>query len=87
MGMEVTWSPSVVAKLAAKHGLTTAEANEVLLNDSLPTTLTHKTRRPCRFGYTSTGKYIIVIWEEIDGNPDALRGVSAYEVPPPRKRK
>src|SRR5687768_10214380 len=38
--------------------------------------------RPCKFGWTSTGRHIIVIWQEVDS--DTVYPVTAYEVPPPR---
>jgi hypothetical protein len=38
--------------------------------------------RPQTFGWTSTGKYITVIWEEVSDNPLMIYPVTAYEVPP-----
>ena len=53
----------------AEHGLTPDEVDEVLLDDSLPTARSNSTGRPCKFGYTSTGKYIIVLWDELCDDP------------------
>src|SRR5438093_64832 len=36
------------------------------------------TGRPCKFGYTSTGKYIIVHWDELCDNPRMIYPVTAY---------
>jgi uncharacterized DUF497 family protein len=38
--------------------------------------------RPCVWGYTLEGIYIIVVYEEID--EDTIRVVTAYEVPESR---
>ncbi len=38
--------------------------------------------RPCVWGYTLEGIYIIVVYEEID--EDTIRVVTAYEVSEPR---
>jgi hypothetical protein len=65
----------------AEHGLTPEEVDEVLLNDLLPVSHSDRTDRPCKFGHTSTGKHIIVIWDEIDNDPDLIYPVTAYEVP------
>ena len=37
--------------------------------------------RPCSFGYTPAGEYIIVIYEAIDA--DTVYPVTAYHVPEP----
>ena len=68
----------------SEHGLTPEEVDEVLLDDSIPTTYSESSGRPCKFGYTSTGKHIIVIWHEIEDDPLTIYPVTAYEVSPPR---
>src|SRR6516165_4811892 len=54
-------------KHIAEHGLMPDEVDTVLLDDSIPTAYSASTGRPCKFGYTSTGKHIIVIWDELNG--------------------
>jgi hypothetical protein len=49
----------------AQHGLTKGEVEEVLGNSSNPTEESHSSGRPATFGWTSTGKHIIVIWEHV----------------------
>jgi uncharacterized DUF497 family protein len=83
MDPQVIWPPSIVSKISTKHGLTTAEVEEVLLDDTLPTRTSRSSGRPCKFGWTSTGKHIIAIWAELDGDPNRIVPVSAYPVPPP----
>ena len=68
----------------AEHGLTPEEVDEILQDDSLPTASSHSTGRPCKFGYTSTGKYIIVVYERTEeNNVVVIRPLTAYEVDPP----
>jgi hypothetical protein len=64
----------------AEHGLTPEEVDEVLLDDSIPVFYSKSSRKPCKFGYTSSGKHIIVIWVEED---DFIYPVTAYEVAEP----
>jgi len=39
--------------------------------------------RPCVFGYAPDGRYIIVIYDEVD--EDTVIPATAYEVPEPRR--
>jgi uncharacterized DUF497 family protein len=65
----------------AEHGLTVEDVEEVLSNPTSAGT-SASTGRPCVWGYTLEGIYIIVVYEEID--QDTIRVVTAYEVPEPR---
>jgi hypothetical protein len=64
-----------------EHGLEPDEVDEILLDDTIPTAFSASTGRPCKFGWTSTGKHIIVIWDEVCDNPPMIYPVTAYEVP------
>ena len=64
----------------AEHGLEPADV-EFVIEESETESTSRSSRRPCLFGYTPDGTYIIVIYEEID--EDTLYPVSAYEVPEP----
>jgi hypothetical protein len=68
------------------HGVTAEEVDEVLRNLSNETTESHSSGYPATFGWTRTGKHIIVIWEHVDDDPRTVYPITAYEVPP-RKRK
>ncbi|MCI0361740.1 MAG: hypothetical protein L0211_24915 [Planctomycetaceae bacterium] len=60
-----------------EHDLTTDEVEHVLANfDS--TGVSQSSGRPCVFGYTPDGRYVIVIYEEVD--EDTVVPVTAYEV-------
>ena len=69
----------------AEHGLTTDEVDEVLLDDRLRTATSRSTGRPCKFGWTTTGKHIVVVWDEANDDPLMLYPITAYETPPPRR--
>lgn len=67
----------------AEHGLTKEEVEDVLGNPDNPTDESHSSGRPVTFGWTSTGKHIIVVWEVVLEDPLTAFPVIAYEVPPP----
>lgn len=62
----------------AEHSITKEEVEEVLQN---PTDhdVSQSSDRPVVFGDTSTGRHIMVVYEEIDA--DTVYPVTAYEVP------
>lgn len=67
----------------AEHGLTTEEVDDVLLDDRIPISFSNRSGLPCKFGHTSTGKYIIVVWREEQDDPRIIYPVTSYEVPEP----
>ena len=67
----------------AEHGLTIEEVEEVLAVP-VSTGVSKSSGRPCLWGYTLEGAYLIVIYEEID--EITIRVTTAYEVPEPRVR-
>jgi hypothetical protein len=67
----------------AEHGLTPDEVEDVLLDDTIPAAHSNSSGLPCKFGYTSTGRYIIVVWQEVNEDPRIIYPVTAYEVPEP----
>jgi hypothetical protein len=85
MYASVIWDdePGGNVEHVAANGLIPDEIDEVLLDDSIPTQFSAATNRPCKFGYTSTGKHIIVIWDEVNDDPRMIYPVTAYEVPEP----
>ena len=62
----------------AEHGITQEEVEEVFLN-ATDVDISQSSGRPVVFGDTSTGRHLIVIYEEIDA--DTVYPVTAYEVP------
>jgi uncharacterized DUF497 family protein len=62
----------------AAHGVTKQEVEEVFQN-AADADQSRSSGRPAVFGDTSTGRHLIVVYEEIDA--DTVYPVTAYEVP------
>lgn len=62
----------------AEHGVTVEEVEEVLAN-ALDDDVSRSSGRPVVFGDTSTGKHLIVVFEEIDA--ETVYPITASEVP------
>jgi hypothetical protein len=71
----------------AEHGVTVEEVEEVLLDSRSRVGRSRTSGRPQSFGWTSTGKFITVIWEETSDDPRMIYPVTAYEVAPPQGRQ
>ena len=63
-----------------EHDLTVSDVEYVLVQAADEET-SDSSGRPCVFGYTPDGEYIIVVYEWIDD--DTILPVTAYEVPEP----
>jgi uncharacterized DUF497 family protein len=61
----------------AEHGLTIEDVEYVLENPSKEV-ISNSTGQPCCFGFTPSGEYIIVVYEQIDN--DTIYPITAYEV-------
>ncbi len=70
--------PDGNVKHCAEHGITKEEVEEVLTNPT-DTGTSRSSGRPVVFGDTSTGKHLMVAYEEIDA--DTVYPVTAFEVP------
>lgn len=62
----------------AEHGVTKEEVEEVFENPT-DSDISHSSGRPVLFGETSTGRHLMVVFEEIDA--DTAYPVTAYDVP------
>jgi hypothetical protein len=85
MDVTVVWDdePGGNVEHVEEHGLSPSEVDDVLLDDTIPTAFSASTGRPCKFGYTSTGKHIVVIWDDVNDDPRMIYPVTSYEVPEP----
>jgi len=61
----------------AEHGLTIEDVEYVLENPTKEG-MSNSTGRPCCFGYTPGGDFIIVVYEQVDA--ETIYPVTAYEV-------
>jgi hypothetical protein len=69
------------------HDLTPEEVEEVLLNPGNGTARSRTSGNLATFGWTSGGRYIVVIWECVFEDPLMIYPSTAYPVPPPRDEK
>ena len=91
MTITVIWDldddPQGNVQYIAQHGITKDEYEEVLDNHHNEAVISNSSGRPAAFGETSTGKYIMIIWEHVDDDPLTIYPFNAYETSPPRWRK
>jgi len=74
--LDVIWTDANVAHLA-EHGVSRDEAEQVLQEpDARPRSASSD--RPMAVGYTETGRYLVVVYEQIDGL--TVYPITAYEV-------
>ena len=71
----------------AEHGVTVGEVEAVLRDPRSRSGRSRRSGRPQVFGWTSTDKFITVIFEEVSGDPRMIYPITAYEVPPPQGRQ
>lgn len=63
-----------------EHGFSKTDVEHVVENPESEA-VSESSGRPCFFGYTPDGEYIIVVYEELDD--DTIYPVTAYVVPEP----
>ena len=85
MDATIIWDdePGANVEHVAEHGLSPDEVDDVLLDDALQIDRSRTSGRPCKFGWTRTGKHIIVVWDEVNADPLIIHPTTAYEVSPP----
>ena len=88
--IEVYWDleddPEGNVEHLAEHGISKEEFEEVLRGPESEAT-SDSSGRPMAFGWTSTGRYLAIVWEEIEEDPRAVYPVTAYDAPPPARRR
>ena len=65
------------------HDVTIEEVEEVLLDPGSDKGFSRSSGYPIIFGWTSTGNYIAVVYEEIMRDPLIIRPITAFPAPPP----
>ena len=71
----------------AEHDVTSEEVEEVLQKTApVGAGKSRSSGNPIVFGWTSTGKYLAVVYEVVEEDPLAVYPITAYEATPPRKR-
>jgi hypothetical protein len=70
------------------HDVTREEVNEVLHSRDSQETTSRTSKNPITFGWTTSGKYIAVVWERVQAkDPKILYPLTAYPVNPPRRKR
>lgn len=69
------------------HGVSREEVEEVVSENYGAATHSRSSGRPEAFGWTTTGKYLTVVFEWVLNDPLTVYAITAYEVPPPRPSK
>ncbi len=69
----------------AGHDLTQDEVEDALFDANSNTAVSRSSGESITFGFTSTGRYIAVVWEHVMDDPLTMRPITAYEVPEPRQ--
>jgi hypothetical protein len=80
----ILWDPTPGGNVehVEEHDLTTDDVDFVLENYE-STDVSQSSGRPCVFGHTPDGRYIIVVYDEF--HKDTVIPATAYEVPKPRR--
>lgn len=82
----VVWDPTAGGNVehVEENDLTTDDVDHVLENPD-SSGVSKSSGRPCVFGRTPDGRYIVVVYEEADES--TVIPVTAYEVSEPRGRR
>jgi hypothetical protein len=65
------------------HDVTIEEVEEVLLSPDSGRTFSQSSGYPIAFGWTTTGKFLAVVYEEVVDDPLIIRPITAFPAPPP----
>jgi hypothetical protein len=66
------------------HGVTQEEVEEILRQHHADAVVSRTSGNPITFGWTSTGKYIAVVFEHVLDDPLTVYPLTAFEAPEPR---
>jgi hypothetical protein len=65
------------------HDVTMDEVEEVFRDEDSSYTTSRSSGNPMVFGWTSTGKFIAVVFEEVMEDPWIVYPITAFPAPPP----
>ena len=77
---EFIWTDAL-AEHISEHGVSPEEFEHVVCHP-WSKGYSHSSGLPAAWGYTSSGRYVMAVYEQLD--PVTLLPVTAYEVPEPR---
>jgi hypothetical protein len=70
----------------AEHVIVLEEVEEVLNDPRTSFGVSRSSSLPLAFGWSSSGRYLTVVFERVEADPPTIRPVTAYEVRPPSGR-
>lgn len=86
MDVEIIWDldddPNGNVQHIAEHDLTPDEVNEVLQSAVGDAVISRTSGNLITFGWTSTGRHIAVVFENVLDDPKTAYPLTAYEGPP-----
>jgi hypothetical protein len=89
--VQVIWDleddPEGNVRHIAEHDITANEVEEVLQANFNEAAVSASSGNPITFGWTSTGKYIAVVFEKVQVDPPVAFPITAYPVNPPKKKR
>lgn len=89
--VQVIWDlqdePQGNLRYVAEHDVTADEVEEVLENHFNDAAVSTSSANPITFGWTSTGKYLAVVFEKVQVNPPVAYPITEYPVNPPGKKR
>ena len=65
------------------HGVSREEVEEILSENYETATRSRSSGQPEAFGWTASGKYLTVVFEQVSDDPLTVYPITAYEVQPP----
>ena len=68
--------------IVVEHDITQDQVEEVVGDPENATVVSHSSGRPLTFGWTSTGRYLAVVWEHVGDDPRTINPVTAYDARP-----
>ena len=70
----------------SEHGISKDEVREVLETPNNSSARSRSSGEDVTFGYSASGRYLIVVWSHVDDDPLTVYPITAYEVPEPMAR-
>ncbi|MGH7222081.1 MAG: hypothetical protein ACRELF_02540 [Gemmataceae bacterium] len=89
--VQVIWDleddPQGNVRHVAENDVPAEEVEEVLENHFNEAVVSASSGNPITFGWTSTGKYLAVVFEKVQAHPPTAYPITAYPANPPRKKR
>jgi uncharacterized DUF497 family protein len=71
----------------AEHGVSPDEVEQVIYGSLSNTTISNSSTNRITFGSTDDGRYLAVVWEHVLDDPLTIYPITAYDAPPPKRRR